>query len=66
MGCASCGDKFWEDDLTATPIAWFDQPGSVLLCEDCLAEFEKSEEIYEQSHDGTRLPGQMEFALVTG
>ena len=33
LECATCSDKFWEDDLTAMPIAWFDQPGSTLpLC----------------------------------
>ena len=64
LECASCGDKFWEDDLTAIEIAWFDQPGSALLCEDCLSELQESEEITEGSDDGTILRGQMEMVVA--
>ena len=63
LECASCGDKFWDNDLTAMPIAWFDQPGSALLCEDCLAESEEAEEIREDLDGGATLPGQMEMTL---
>ena len=46
------------------PIAWFDQPGSALLCEHCLAEYEESEETSEHFDECAILPGQIEMTLT--
>lgn len=50
--CATCGEKFWEDDLESTDVPWFDQPAAALLCKDCFAESEESQEINESFDDG--------------
>lgn len=64
MDSASCGDQFWDNDLTAMPIASFDQPGSALLCEDCLAEIEEKEEICKDFRLGVSLPSQLEMTMA--
>jgi hypothetical protein len=61
---ACCGDKFWEDDLVALLIAWFKQPGSALLCGDCLVESEEAEEVFEHFNAGEALRGQLEMTLA--
>jgi hypothetical protein len=62
--CGARGNKFWETDLESTDVAWFDQRRAVLLCEDCLAESEEVEEIYEDFNAGEALRGQLEMALA--
>ena len=63
LECATCADKFWECDLTAVDVLWFDQPDAALLCEDCLAQSEESQGVYEDFDDAPELPGQMEIVL---
>jgi len=65
LECATCGDKFWECDLTAVNLLWFDQPDSALLCEDCLAPSEQFQGVYEDLDNAPELLGQMEIVLPT-
>ena len=63
LECASCGDKFWEDDLESVDVPWFDQPTAVLLCEECMAETEESQGTDEHFDENAILLAQMEIEL---
>ena len=47
----------------AGPRSEFAQPAAVLGCEDCLAETEEAEEIYENFDVGEALRGPLEMAF---
>jgi hypothetical protein len=63
LECASCGDRFWENDLTAMPIAWFEQPGSTLVCGDCFGEFRNAAES-DETDDGVSPRGHLQLTFT--